>query len=284
MFIFKRVPHLQEWIAKEKVNNSSIGFVPTMGALHEGHISLVQKSKAECDITLVSVFVNPLQFNDPEDLKKYPRPIEADIEKIYHAETDVLFIPEVQDMYPADDNLSLDFDPGYMGEVMEGKFRPGHFKGVAEVVFRLLKFIEPDRIYLGQKDFQQVAIIRKLISDLNLPVEVIVCPTLREPNGLAMSSRNLRLSEHGREEAAIIYQTLMTGQQSFEKGLTTQEIKEQAIQSFKKKNMEPEYFEIVDGFSLQPVTNRNDADFVVACCAVKVEGVRLIDNVIYKQG
>jgi pantoate--beta-alanine ligase len=283
MFIFKRVPHLREWIAKEKRANSSIGFVPTMGALHDGHISLVQKSKSQCDRTLVSIFVNPLQFNDPEDLKKYPRPIEADIEKIVHSDADVLFLPEVQDMYPSEDSLFLDFDPGLMGEVMEGKFRPGHFKGVAEVVYRLLRIIEPDKIYLGQKDFQQVAIIRKLIADLNLPVEVVVCSTLRESNGLAMSSRNLRLSEQGREEAAIIYQALMSAKQSFEKGVQPQSIKEEAIKFFKEKNLEPEYFEIVDGYSLQPIDQKKDAKYVVACCAVKIEGVRLIDNLIYKE-
>jgi pantoate--beta-alanine ligase len=283
MFISKRVPHVQEWIAKHKRENTTLGFVPTMGALHEGHISLVQLSKSQCDLTLVSVFVNPLQFNDPEDLKKYPRPVESDIEKIYRAQTDVLFLPDVVDVYPRDENDVLDFDPGPMGEVMEGKFRPGHFKGVAEVVYRLLKIIEPDKLYLGQKDFQQVSIIRKLISDVKLPVDVVVGPTLRESNGLAMSSRNMRLSDQGKEEAAVLFKTLNAGKKSFDQGVTPALITEQAMQTFREKKLEPEYFEIVDGKTLQPYDDAMESNFVVACCAVKVEGIRLIDNVIYKQ-
>jgi pantoate--beta-alanine ligase len=282
MFIFKRVPHVKEWITKQKRENTSLGFVPTMGALHEGHISLVQLSKSQCDLTLVSVFVNPLQFNDPEDLKKYPRPVESDIEKIYRADADVLFLPDVGDVYPKDEKDVLDFDSGPMGEVMEGKFRPGHFKGVAEVVYRLLKIIEPDQLFLGQKDFQQVAVIRKLISDMKLPVEVIVAPTIREPNGLAMSSRNMRLSDQGKEEAALLFKTLTAGKISFDQGVSPTVIAQQAIDTFRKQNLEPEYFEIVDGKTLQPYDGTIESNFVVACCAVKVEGIRLIDNVIYK--
>ena len=283
MFISKRVPHVREWIAKHKRENTALGFVPTMGALHDGHISLVQKSKSQCDLTLVSVFVNPLQFNDPEDLKKYPRPVESDIEKIYRAQADVLFLPDVVDVYPQDEHDIVNFDPGPVGEVMEGKFRPGHFKGVAEVVYRFLKIIEPDKLYLGQKDFQQVAIIRKLISDLNLPVEVVVGPTLRESNGLAMSSRNMRLTDQGKEEAAILFKTLTSGKKSFDHGEAPALIVRHAMQAFREKNMEPEYFEIVDGKTLQPYDGTMESNFVVACCAVKVEGIRLIDNVIYKQ-
>ncbi len=284
MFIFKRVPHLREWIAKHKSANSSLGFVPTMGALHEGHISLVQQSRAKCDLTVVSVFVNPLQFNDPEDLQKYPRPIEADIEKIYHTDAEVLFLPEVQDIYPDNDVFDLNFDPGMLGEVMEGKYRPGHFKGVAEVVYRLLKIISPDRLYLGQKDFQQVAVIRKLIADLNLPVEVVVCPTLREPNGLAMSSRNLRLSDQGKTTASLIHKMLMEGKQWFENGEVPSQICIRVMNTFlEHHNMEPEYFDIVDGFTLQPIATASESEYVVACCAVKVEGIRLIDNMIYTQ-
>src|SRR6188768_402815 len=283
MFISKRVPHVREWIAKHKRENTALGFVPTMGALHDGHISLVQKSKSQCDLTLVSVFVNPLQFNDPEDLKKYPRPVESDIEKIYRAQADVLFLPDVVDVYPQDEHDIVNFDPGPMGEVMEGKFRPGHFKGVAEVVYRFLKIIEPDKLYLGQKDFQQVAIIRKLISDLNLPVEVVVGPTLRESNGLAMSSRNMRLTDQGKEEAAILFKTLTSGKKYFDHGEAPALIVQHAMQAFREKNMEPEYFEIVDGKTLQPYDGTMESNFVVACCAVKVEGIRLIDNVIYKQ-
>jgi pantoate--beta-alanine ligase len=282
MFIFKRVPHLQAWLAEQKKIKKSIGFVPTMGALHDGHLSLVQKSKTQCALTLVSIFVNPLQFNDPEDLKKYPRPVEADIQALYHAETDALLLPDEKDIYP-EHIARLDFDPGTMGEVMEGKFRPGHFKGVAEVVYRLLSIAQPDRLYLGQKDFQQVAIIRKLIADLQLPVEVIACPTIREENGLAMSSRNLRLSKKGRQEAGLLYATLQDGKLAFAAGESPEQISHAAIRLFKERGMKPDYFEIVDGRTLQPLQAGQDSNFVVACCAVYVEGIRLIDNLIYKE-
>jgi pantoate--beta-alanine ligase len=283
MFIFKRVPHLQDWMARQKQNTTTLGFVPTMGALHEGHSSLIRECNSQCDLTLVSLFVNPLQFNDPEDLKKYPRPIEADIELTYHAGTDVLFHPEVREVYPDHDLTSFQFDPGPLGEIMEGKFRPGHFKGVAEVVYRLLRIVNPDKIFLGQKDFQQVAVITKLISDKNLPVEVIVCPTLREANGLAMSSRNTRLSEKARMEAGLIYQTLQQGQALMEQGVIPTQIAVQAMNIFRKQNWDPEYFELIDGYTLKPIEDSKAHDYIVACCAVKVEGVRLIDNVIYKK-
>lgn len=283
MFIFKRVPHLQDWTARQKQNHAVFGFVPTMGALHEGHLSLIQASKSQCDLTAVSIFVNPLQFNDPEDLKKYPRPIEKDIELTYHAGADVLFHPGVKDVYPDSDSTSVHFDPGILGEVMEGKFRPGHFKGVAEVVYRLLTIVKPDKIFLGQKDFQQVAVISKLISDTNLPVQVIVCPTLREDNGLAMSSRNQRLSEKGRKAAGLIYQMLLEGKQMFEQGVAPHVLTEGAMTVFRAQGWEPEYFEIVDGDTLLPISNSVNSVNSVACCAVKVEGIRLIDNVIYKK-
>lgn len=283
MFLFKRVPPLQEWIAGQKRDTASLGFVPTMGALHDGHVSLIRESKSQCDITLVSVFVNPLQFNDPEDLRKYPRPIETDIEKTYHAGADILFHPGVEEVYPVKDSISLHFDPGALGEIMEGKFRPGHFKGVAEVVYRLLIMVKPDKIFLGQKDFQQVAVIRKLILDTNLPVEVIVCPTLREANGLAMSSRNTRLSEKARAGAGLIHLTLLEGKSLLEKGMSSEPIAEWGMQIFRQQNWDPEYFEIIDGYTLKPVKHQDDTDYIVACCAVKVEGVRLIDNVIYKK-
>ena len=253
-----------------------------MGALHEGHISLVNASNSHSDITVVSVFVNPRQFNDPQDLKKYPRPIEEDIHKIYDAHTHVLFLPEVEDVYPFAHDIDLKFEEGTLGNVMEGKFRPGHFKGVADVVFRLLKLVEPHKLFLGQKDFQQVAIIRKLISDQKMPVEVVVCPTLREANGLAMSSRNLRLSRESRDKAGIIYETLANAKQFFEMGISLRSIEEDAMTIFRELHMEPEYFEIVDGHTLQPVQHPDDADYVVACTAVKVDGIRLIDNLILK--
>ncbi|MEP6795341.1 MAG: pantoate--beta-alanine ligase [Saprospiraceae bacterium] len=281
MIIFKKVSHLQDWIKARKDEGRHIGFVPTMGALHHGHMSLTEASKDECDITIVSIFVNPRQFNDPQDLLKYPRPIEDDLHLLLKNDIDVLFLPEIAEIYPADQTLILDFDPGPLGSVMEGKFRPGHFTGVAEVMYRLLTIIEPDRLYMGQKDFQQVAIVRKLISDQHLPSRLIMCPTLREPNGLAMSSRNLRLSPQARIDAAIIYATLTEGQKNFEEGVPIPQIKKWALEMLTGKDFKPEYFSIVDGTNLGDIETKKDSLFVVACCAVSVEGVRLIDNLIW---
>lgn len=258
-----------------------IGFVPTMGALHKGHLSLAEFSLENNAITVVSIYVNPKQFNDPDDLRKYPRPVEEDISLLNDLHVDCLFHPDDEDIYPLGLNTSINFDPGPAAEIMEGKFRPGHFKGMAEVVHRLLSIVEPDRLYMGQKDFQQLTIVRKMIADLHMPVLLEMCPTVREPNGLAMSSRNTRLSPATREEAAIIYSTLVAAQQLFEKEEPIQEIKKFAMESLTRKNFEPEYFEIVDGITLTPVTSFDDSQFVVACCAVKVEGIRLIDNEIW---
>ncbi len=281
MYIFKKVSHLQDWIKARKDEGLRIGFVPTMGALHQGHLSLTEGSREECDITIVSIFVNPRQFNDPHDLLNYPRPIENDVQLLLHHDIDVLFLPEVEEIYPADHKLHLDFDPGPLGSVMEGKFRPGHFAGVAEVMYRLLTIIEPDRLYMGQKDFQQVAIVRKLILDTNLDVQLIMCPTLRESSGLAMSSRNLRLSPQARKDAAIIYSTLMEGQKEFTEGMPVIRIKKRAMEVLTRKDFKPEYFSIVDGTNLMDIESKKDSRFVVACCAVSVEGVRLIDNLIW---
>ncbi len=281
MIIFKKVSQLQDWIKARKHEGLHIGFVPTMGALHQGHMSLTEWSKDECDITIVSIFVNPRQFNDPQDLIKYPRPIADDLHLLLKNEIEVLFLPEVEEIYPANQDLILDFDPGLLGSVMEGKFRPGHFAGVAQVMYRLLTIIEPDRLYMGQKDFQQVAIVKKLIADQHLQARLIMCPTLREPNGLAMSSRNLRLSPQARIEASLIYATLTECQKNFEEDVPIAEIKQRAMETLTRKDFKPEYFSIVDGTTLADIEYKNDSRFVVACCAVNVEGVRLIDNLIW---
>jgi len=252
-----------------------------MGALHKGHLSLAEFSLENNDITVVSIYVNPKQFNDPEDLKKYPRPVEEDIKLLSDLHVDCLYHPGDEDIYPAGLDTSIDFDPGPAAKIMEGKFRPGHFKGMAEVVYRLLSIVEPHRLYMGQKDFQQLTIVRKMIADLHLPVLLEMCPTVRESNGLAMSSRNTRLSPEAREEAAIIYSTLVAAQRLFEEEEPVQQIKQMAMQALSRPNFEPEYFEIVDGITLLPVTSLGDSQFVVACCAVKVEGIRLIDNAIW---
>jgi len=260
-----------------------VGFVPTMGALHYGHMSLVEQSKRESDVTVVSIFVNPKQFNDPEDLRKYPRPIELDVIMLNEGGVDAVFLPEVADIYPPGDTNVIDFDPGPSAETMEGKFRPGHFIGMSEVVYRLLVIIKPAQLYMGQKDFQQFAIIRKLIADFKLPIELVMCPTVREENGLAMSSRNVRLSVEARERAGVIFNILSSGKILFEQKGHASTIQEIALDALHKVSFDPEYFEVVNGYTLDPVQSIHDADQIVACCAVKVEGVRLIDNMIWKE-
>ncbi|MDZ4749751.1 MAG: pantoate--beta-alanine ligase [Saprospiraceae bacterium] len=282
MFIFKRVQHIRDWVESRKADGLKVGFVPTMGALHYGHLSLVEKSKEETDVTVVSIFVNPKQFNDPEDLHKYPRPIEADLKMLYEGGVDMVFLPEVEDIYPPGDHKTIDFDPGPAAERMEGKFRPGHFIGMSEVVYRLLSITTPDSLFMGQKDFQQFAIIRKLITDFHMPIQLVMCTTVREANGLAMSSRNVRLSAEARDKAGIIFNILSSGKMLFEQRRPAKAVQEIALDALRKVNFDPEYFEIVNGYTLEPVQSMQDADQIVVCCAVKVEGIRLIDNMIWK--
>ena len=274
---------MRDWIADHKATGRTTGFVPTMGALHSGHLSLVNRSKKETDTTIVSIFVNPKQFNDQEDLRKYPRPIEQDLRMLYESGVDILFLPEVEDIYPSGDTNKIDFDPGPTANTMEGKFRPGHFEGMAEVVYRLLMITTPDQLFMGQKDFQQFAIIRKLIDWYQMPVDLVMCPTIRESNGLAMSSRNVRLSETAREKAGIIFNVLTSGKILFEQKGHINNVQEIAMDALLRVGFDPEYFEVVDGYTLEKVQSMDDADQIVACCAVKVEGVRLIDNLIWKE-
>lgn len=281
MLTIKTEQNMRDWISSRKKAGETIGFVPTMGALHEGHLSLAVASLEENDRTVVSIFVNPKQFNDPNDLKLYPRPVEEDIRLLADHHVDVLFLPGEKDIYPDGVNTAIDFDPGPAALIMEGKFRPGHFKGMAEVVYRLLAIVEPHKLLMGQKDFQQLTIVRKMISDMHIPVLLEMCPTIREENGLAMSSRNVRLSDEARKEAGIIYSTLVDSQRLYEEEVPIDEIKQRAFETLTRPDFVPEYFEIVDGITLKPVTSMNDSQFVVGCCAVKVEGIRLIDNTIW---
>lgn len=282
MFIFKRVSHLQEHLDKGRNLGKTIGFVPTMGALHEGHLSLVKRSKLETEITVVSIFVNPKQFNDPEDLRKYPRPVEKDLMMLNESGADVVFLPEVEDIYPQGYDTTIPFDPGPEAMTMEGKFRPGHFTGMAEVVFRLLDITKPDRLFMGQKDFQQFSIIRKLISDFHLPIQLVMCPIIREANGLAMSSRNSRLSQDTRARAGIIFTSLQEGAIKLSSGSQVRDIRRHAFTLLSDHGFEPEYYDVINGFTLEEVSGINDATQIVACVAVRVEGVRLIDNMIWK--
>ena len=283
MFIYKRVEQIRDWVESRKAEGLKVGFVPTMGALHYGHLSLVERSREETDVTIVSIFVNPKQFNDPEDLRKYPRPIEADLKMLYEGGVDMVFLPDVEDIYPAGDYQTIDFDPGPAAETMEGKFRPGHFIGMSEVVYRLLRITSPDSLFMGQKDFQQFSIIRKLIADFQMPIQLVMCPTVREENGLAMSSRNVRLSPEAREKAGVIFNILTSGKMLFEQKTPAKYVQDIALDALRKVNFDPEYFEVVNGYTLEPVEHMEDAEQIVACCAVKVEGVRLIDNMIWKE-
>lgn len=266
----------EQAMAEKRTGTHSIGFVPTMGALHQGHLSLVEKSKSENDFTLVSIFVNPTQFNNSEDLEKYPRKETGDLELLENAGADAVYLPEVKDLYP-NGRETEHFDFGGIEKVMEGKFRPGHFDGVGTVVKRLFNSLQPDKAYFGEKDFQQLLIIRKLVELENLPVEIVSVPIKREEDGLAMSSRNLRLSEEMREEAPHVYKILKEAKNYFSSH-TPEETLEFALERFSHTSLKPEYFEIVDEQSLQPLRDKNTAENARAFVAVYAGDIRLIDN------
>jgi pantothenate synthetase (EC 6.3.2.1) len=251
-----------------------------MGALHEGHAALVKRCVAENDITVVSVFVNPTQFNNPDDLRLYPRTLEADCALLEKLGVDVVFAPDVEEMYPEPDTRVFDF--GMLDKVMEGRFRPGHFNGVAQIVSKLFYAVGPDRAYFGEKDFQQLAIVREMVKQLQIPVEIVAVPIVREESGLALSSRNMRLTPQQRETASEIFKTLkmsvdMISKQSVE---DTEKFVVDRINNHEALNVE--YFEIVDGNTLQRITDWNDSPYVVGCIAVFCGEVRLIDNIRYK--
>lgn len=279
MLIFKTVVTLQHYLHQQRTANQKIGFVPTMGALHQGHLTLVQYAKAESQCVVCSIFVNPTQFGDPKDLEKYPRPIESDIEKLEKEGCDVLFLPDVTEIYPPH-LKSPHFDLAGLDQTMEGAHRPGHFDGVAEVVHRLLDIVQPLYLYMGQKDYQQFTIIKHLLKTLNSSIKLVRVPIIREPDGLAMSSRNIRLSEEGRKKSIIISQTLFQAQKDAQL-YSLQEVKKRALKNL--ENMEVDYFEIVDGNTLRSIDSFEQAELVTACTTVRIDGVRLLDNIILKE-
>jgi pantoate--beta-alanine ligase len=279
MLLFKKVIELQNFLASQAKSNKSIGFAPTMGALHEGHLSLVSISKAQNDITVVSIFVNPTQFNDKNDLIKYPKPIENDIALLSKAGCDVLFLPDVNEIYPNGLDTTINVDIGNLEKVLEGEFRPGHFNGMMQVVNRLLNIVMPDKLFMGQKDFQQFTIVRTMLKTLKSNIELIVCPTLRENDGLAMSSRNVRLTPENREKAGILYQCLTFAQENIH-SLSVIEIKEHCKEVLKSSSDKFEYFDIVDGNTLESVVKIDKNIEVVALVATWFGDVRLIDNMI----
>lgn len=263
-------------LTKALQNAGSIGFVPTMGALHEGHLALVRRAKKENDLVCVSIFVNPIQFNNPEDLKKYPRDLDKDSELLKSAGCDVLFAPEVDEMYP--DEIMESYRFGDLESVMEGRFRPGHFHGVAVVVKRLFDLVNPQKAYFGEKDYQQLQIIKTLVAQTKLPVEIIPCEIVREKDGLAMSSRNMLLSDEERRLAPLIYKTLRDAV-DMSQVLTIEELKAWVEEQLhRSKYISLEYFEIADAETLQPVLNLKESNPKRAFITAYLGKVRLIDN------
>lgn len=274
MFICKSVKDLQQHLSEKK--HDTIGFVPTMGALHQGHLSLIEASQRKTDITVCSIFVNPIQFNKQEDLDNYPRNIDADVLKLESVNCDVLFLPSVDEMYPIKQYKNFEF--GSLAEVMEGEYRLGHFNGVANVIERFFEIIRPNYAFFGEKDFQQLAIVKALTKQLALKTEIVGCPILRENSGLAMSSRNERLTVEQKKDAAIIFEALSFIKKNYLK-YTIAEHKSYFAKAILAKNMELEYIEFADGNTLQPIQNWNETNYCVVFIAVHVGKVRLIDNV-----
>ncbi len=280
MEIIRTVDELKSRISAHKVQGHTVGLVPTMGALHAGHISLIDRARADNDIVVVSVFVNPTQFNNPEDLRTYPRTEEADCKKLNAANVDYAFIPSVEEIYPEEDTRI--FDLGAVAEVMEGSMRPGHFNGVAQIVSKLFYMVNPDRAYFGEKDFQQIAVIRRMVELENINVDIIDCPIKREDDGLAMSSRNVRLSSEQRAVAPNIHKTLNESIK-YAENHSVDETKQHVIDTINTfPFMEVEYYEIVDAATMQPIENWDDTKQPVGCITVYCGDVRLIDNIKYQ--
>jgi len=282
MLLLKKNKHLQKYLASVQGAGQMVGFAPTMGALHEGHVSLIRKANEETDCSVCSIFVNPKQFNETTDLENYPRTPGKDIGLLASANCNVLFMPSVAEIYPPGLSLNHSLDFGYLEKPMEGQHRPGHFKGVAQVMKRILKIVQPDRLYMGQKDFQQFAIVQNMLEQLQSPTQIVLCPIVREESGLAMSSRNLLLSPKQRERASLIYKILLETKQRIHSHPPAY-LQEEAISRLNEEpDFRAEYFEIVDGKTLKPVKDLGKVDFVLACVAVRVGSVRLIDNMILK--
>ncbi len=277
MIIFTKISQINKFLTGIAQKGSSIGFVPTMGALHEGHLTLIRKANDENDVSVCSIFVNPTQFNNPEDLKKYPRLIEKDILLLEKSGCDVLFYPNADEMYAKDEGL-LNVDLLGIDKRLEGEHRPGHFKGVATIVKKLFDAVAPHKAYFGQKDYQQVLVVKTMVKQLNVPIEIIAVPTVREESGLAMSSRNLRLTDEERENAAEIYRVLVWAKEHLTT-LEAGEIEKVGGEMLAKiPGAAVEYFELADGETLVPLVEYSTGKKVVALTAVQVGAVRLIDN------
>lgn len=282
MIVFHTTRDLEAALDHARQQGQKIGLVPTMGALHAGHASLVKRSVSENDVTVVSVFVNPTQFNDKNDLANYPRTLEADCQLLESLQADFVFAPSVEEVYPEPDTRQFSYPP--IDTVMEGARRPGHFNGVCQIVSKLFYMVKPDRAYFGEKDFQQIAVIRAMVKDLQLPIELCPCPIVREESGLALSSRNTLLSEKKKRTAVCISQALRTSV-PYSEHHTVNETHDLVVNALNAtQGLEVEYFEIVDGITLQPVQSWEDTDYIVGCITVFCgeRPVRLIDNIKYR--
>jgi pantoate--beta-alanine ligase len=279
MIIFKHPKDLQSYIQNGAIDPNSIGFVPTMGALHKGHISLIQTARVENSLVVASIFVNPTQFTDQLDFEKYPSTIESDILKLENSGCDILFLPSVADIYPNGITANQQYNLGHLDTILEGKYRPGHFQGVCQIVHLLLQIISPGKLYLGQKDYQQCLVIKKMISLLHIGTSVIICPTQREPDGLAMSSRNVRLTSIEREKATYIFKMLnYINENSKAEDL---EKLEQIVQNkLTEQGFKVEYVAIADQLTLENIQYRDKPSTPVALIAAYINQVRLIDNLI----
>lgn len=284
MLILRSAADITAFCGRERRNGKSIGFVPTMGALHEGHLSLVECSVKENDITVVSLFVNPTQFNNPTDLATYPRREEEDVRLLAAAHVDVAFAPGVEDIYPGglEGRKRHEFTLGIAASVMEGKYRPGHFQGVAEVVSRLFELVQPTRAYFGEKDFQQIAVIRNMVATEGIKVEIVACPICRAEDGLALSSRNALLTPAQRAVAPEIHRALAESVE-YSKNHSLRATHDSVVERIDAiPEMKVEYFEIVDGRTLLPLENWEESPWVVGCITVYCGEVRLIDNIRYR--
>ena len=281
MITFKKAKDLQEHLDQHKRKNEDIGFVPTMGALHDGHLSLLKTSLKENKLSVCSIFVNPAQFNDPTDFKNYPSTIDDDIFKLETNGCDVLFLPTVGEIYPGGFDVKKKYDLGYLDTILEGEFRPGHFQGVCMAVERLLQTVQPDKLYLGQKDYQQCMIIARLIQLMNLEekINVRICPILREKDGLAMSSRNMRLNNEERAKAPALYETLIFLRQNIRNG-SLRDIKKEATEHLQKKGFKTDYVEIANAKTLKPINEWDARTNIVGLIAAYIDHVRLIDNMM----
>lgn len=280
MITVHKVSDLQALLARERGLGKSIGLVPTMGALHEGHASLARRSVSENDVTVVSIFLNPTQFNDKTDLEKYPRTLEADCRLLEECGVQVAFAPSVEEVYPEPDTRTFSYPP--TDAVMEGAMRPGHFNGVCQIVSKLFSYVEPDRAYFGEKDYQQIAVIRRMVDDLGLKLDIVPCPVVREKSGLAMSSRNTLLTDEERTLAANIYRVLEESK-SIKAGV--RETHDYVVESINAiQGLEVQYYSIVDGCTLAEIESWDDAESVVGCITVfcGFQPIRLIDHIRYK--